>query len=337
MQDFRKPRIIYTDPIMHMRYLRHIFLPTAAAIATALTLVSCNDEVFVDAPPTPDTVRLSPSGGHYAINLQTKETKYLEFYSPSGFDGVAWHLGPEGDTIATSNITGTPIPGGLALESTSMAMRIMASADGHITIDLDHCYSLSDSRFDLFVTYPYATVTIPVIIEAIEPFVASDITYRSNFLVNPDRRIAEKESIVVENMSADTLTADFQPYYRANAFVSFAGAPHLPVSSSAELEVPTPGHDGPGLYGFMAPFIPGERQAVAATGLPDINVRVKVPPMSSRRYTIFLEYETITARYVVTLSSPSVDREIKLDGIVKTEYPVDYIIGYNDLNPTSDQ
>lgn len=324
-------------------HLPGLSMAAALLAVAALALPGCNDQVFVKPLPDFTTVPLSPAGDSICLDIGADGAGFLglSITGATGDDATIWRLSASGDTVG---ITGDPtvdLPGGLAISSPwspNARLRVMATTDGKVTVELGHCYSTSPAEGNLYVTYPYGTVTIPLRVDAIEPFEARSIVYPHGFSVRPDDEIDESESVVVDNQSADTLSFVMEPYTNATARVTFRqaeGTQRLPTAEpGAPLPVPVPGADGvPAVVSgtLSAPYLPGVTSTIAVEGLPDVRVRIKMPPYTRRRYTVFIERRIITAPYTVELRSPSLTGGTTASGTVTVGYPVNYLLGYNDL------
>ncbi|MBD5347170.1 MAG: hypothetical protein HDR92_08610 [Bacteroides sp.] len=328
-------------PYRHPRFAATICkrISAAACIATAVMQLSgCNDEVFVKPLPEMEAVELSPEGGHAEVSTGVAGAWFLSYSSINSMKGSVYLLDERGDRLGIASIGGAPVPGGLEIVTVdpSTTLKIMATPEGSITIDLDHCYTLSGLSITATLEYNYGVVDVPIRIPAIEPFAATSIKYVSEFSTFPDEEIIEGRSITVENNSTDSLPMILEPLAGATAGVIFVPSDNvgsqIPVDNNGnQVELPSIGADGPGLYGFSAPYLPERQIEVPAPGLPSKNVTVMVPPESKRRYTCFVERRLIHARYVVSLGSPSVEKRFESGGNVRVSWPVGYVIGYNDL------
>ncbi len=319
--------------------LRHLIrgpITAVLSIAMLLLLAGCNDRVFVDPLPEIAPISLPPTGGHADIDLGVEGAIYMSVYTDRAFNGTVYEIDGDGKATFSSN-PGVYLPGGLAISSTGsldVELKITATTDGHVSVNLSRCYSVTPSSLWIVIHYPYGSVEIPLQVEAIEPFSATDITYPAGFVTLADTDITEGYSIVVENMSQDTLSTVITPFHDAKASVFFRpdSSREIPMSTDPPaLPLPSWGANGAGLYDFSAPYLPEKTLTVNATGLPDTRVRVKVPPMTRRRYVCFIERKVITASYLLTLSSPSLPVSFASAGTVRIAYPFDYVIGYNDL------
>lgn len=310
----------------------------ALCVAAILLLSGCNDEVFVKPLPEIAPVCLVPSGEHVDIDLGVKGAICMNVFSNNSFSGQIYKLDGDGNIIYSGDPT-IYLPGGIAINGTgnpNVDLKIMATPEGHVSIDLGHCYSTEKSGMEIVIDYPYGSVEIPLTVEAIKPFRATDIAYTSGFTTLPDDEITDGYSIVIENFSQDTLPAVITPFQGAYANLYFHpdndGVTALPLAADTpSLLLPSWGDDGAGLYDFRAPYIPGKKFSADVTGLPDVKVRVKVPPMTKRRYQCFIEQKVICADYRLTLESPSIPEAVVSCGTVRVAYPFDYVIGYNDL------
>ena len=309
--------------------------------ASSVLLSGCNDEVFVKPLPEISSVALSPEGDHKVIDLGVAGAGFMYLSSTvDSFHGTIDTLTPDGEVELSPPFTGaTYIPGGLALHSTgdlSVDLTIMATSEGRVTIDLDHCYSASPASLTVGIDYGYGQVNIPLTVKAIEPFDPVAIDYPDGFFSLSSNELMEASAILVVNDSSDSLPALFNPWEAATAEVMFitadADSPGVPLASpGADVALPSVGEQGPGLYGFSAPYIPDKRCEIPVSGLPEKIVRVMVPPHSKRRYVTFIERQPIYANYRITFASPSVSPTPEARGQVRVAYPVDYYIGYNEL------
>lgn len=302
---------------------------------TLLILGGCNDEVFVEPLPPASTVEIPAGGGRATVSLGSVSPLGMSLDLDSIEGLMSYIINADGDT--TANVWGmgaTDIPGTVDFVSPKISGRVEAISAGYLDIDIRYAYLSMLHMMTIDVVYPHGVMTIPVILEPTEPFRATAIAYPNGFTVSPAPSMDLKETMRVANEGEDTVAVILHPFAGLMADVTFTpydDTPDYPFSPSDPLPLPSPASGTAGLHGFEGYYDPNRELSFRASTLnTNLGVRVKVPPATTRRLHIFIEKAVIRGEYEVTASSPSIAGDITRRGEIRVEYPVDYVIGYND-------
>lgn len=303
--------------------------------ACLLTLAGCNDEVFVTPLPDMEPVTLSAQGDSLTIDTGVKGALELNLTSESDAGITAiYKLDACGDTVGSLADAAVALPGGLAIESEAGCVRILATTAGCVTIISGPSTTATGISLYLNIVYRHGAVSVPLSVEAIEPYTIDAIEYPDgSFAVIDDETMERVETMRYTNNGSDTVTVHISPYHNALThvrFTLFSDQPRVPVAQGKEIPLPTVDAGGDAqLNGFTGPYLP-DCAITLPSRMPEVQAAVKLPPKSTRRYHTFIKRRTAGGYYHATLISPSLPQAVSQTGYVTVDCPTGYLITYNE-------
>ena len=217
----------------------------------------------------------------------------------------------------------------------NLDMTVRADGKG-VWVRVDQSLSPYSVEGQVEFSYGRDSYFIPLIIKAFPWLEVTAVSCSDLVFSDSGDVIDETESISVRNAGPDSLRVILQPFRQAKGSIIFVPAPSQPrlplADHSPALSLPVPRADGSGVEWIdgLAPYVAGT-QPLPSSLLPTTVATVMVPPMTTRRYTVFTSFHTVAATYVATAVTPELEQQFSIRGKLVVKRPTDFIITHEDL------
>lgn len=328
------------------RYLLYLLPALLAALS------GCNNSVFLSPDEIPgdfQTVTVAP-GDSVFIAAPLKGCSWLTL---NDFGKLSEQFPGAGDTDAPPTfryIGGTPPYTVRAWRSVmaddpeasdpshdwNLDMTVRADSKG-VWVRVDQSLSPFGVEGQVEFNYGRDSYFIPLVIKGFPRLEVTAVDCSGLVLSGSGDVIDETERFTLRNAGPDSIGVNIAPFRQAKGsiiFIPSPAQPRLPLAdSSPALRLPVPGADGSGVEWVdgLAPYVAGS-QPLPSDILPPTVVTIRVPPMTTRRYSVFTSFHTVTATYVATACAPEAGhQEFSIRGKLVVKRPTDFIISYEDL------
>ncbi len=323
--------------------MKHKSSPFLITFIVAITLCSCNDDVFIE-PVVVDVSDeyIPPTGGNCKVK-----------YSGDGINDLKFSVARLADGKKFSIVDGTPdltvLPNGHKLfknELIEFSYGIDREA-GCLDINVDHSYYSDTIIFSTRVISEYNTVKASAYILPASPFSIADIRYELNEWSSETTEYIASTYIASNNSDqeieltiakkGETIAwreAKFEPFEAAisNAILS-------PYNTSLTFPIPyyTPDMWQPAMSDDKIPYTLTYFRLEGNAIVSDKDYKTKLAPHSKRKVEIAVTAETYGIEYELPAFSGNGTVRLNLKGLLRLRVPLDFNIVVSDFTDQSNQ
>lgn len=318
------------------------FLHIAVYLLIFLGLSGCNGDVFIeDFQPSVSDVTLDGNGDSVTIHFKSSNWNLLHVYDYYDNSSLYYSVYDKDGNIVSQNQS--PVLEGLGkivcddviYEDKIVDFTIERTHPQEVKLTVNENALSSLFQFSIIASNEYETKEIHVAITPSDRYIFDHITYSLDVYSYNDKKIEERKSWIINNLTSTVVTSIQFPYKNEHRLVKFSsdtpGAFGLLANSNQDIEIPSISDGYLVMNGERAKYT-SDLQSLPLPFSDDKRIEVPIQPYTYQRLTLMLEYEWFETNFTLYAVHPKTKKKKVITGILQSKMPKGYFIKRVNIN-----